>query len=59
MYGSHKQKEGRDEIGVAVYTVLRKAEWSIIWEIKERKITDSGRKIFKGTVVFYWILDND
>ena len=29
------KKEGRDEIGVAVYTVLRKAEW--IWEIKERK----------------------
>ena len=36
MVGINK-KEGRDEIGVAVYTVLRKAEWSIIWEIKERK----------------------
>lgn len=31
------KKEGRDEIDIAVYTVLRKAEWSIIWEIKERK----------------------
>lgn len=38
MYCSHKQKkEGRDEIGIADYTVLRKTEWSIIWEIKERK----------------------
>ncbi len=26
---------------------------------KKEKITDSGRKIFKGTVVFYCILDND
>ena len=31
------KKERKDEIGIAVYNVLRKAEWSIIWEIKERK----------------------
>ena len=31
------KKEGRDEIGIAVYNVLRKSEWIIICVIKERK----------------------
>ena len=31
------KKEGRDEIGIAVYTVLRKAEWSNIMEKKKKK----------------------